>query len=269
MKKGLCDNRAYLSKDDFDLILDLENVKLVDIRDKRYDAVFHLVTAAIGAEKFYTTANNAARSETLEQARDLDYKTLEAWIGHPGLRVIDNSSNFENKILRVVNGICNAIGATPKAPERKFHVESFNLPSDLKTEQVHVEIVIFQLDGAQMRAIRRTQDSNSTYLLTSSTVVDGGEVVILRRQISGRDYINYSTRGEGKVTKKVTYFLWDGRYYALNEYISPVSGITTLELEDADGISTNQLPDFIKCHKEITNDPKFSSEYFAFTGNKE
>jgi hypothetical protein len=35
--------------------------------DRRYDGVFHLVTAAIGAEKFYTLANNTARSETPEQ----------------------------------------------------------------------------------------------------------------------------------------------------------------------------------------------------------
>lgn len=31
---------------------------------KRYDLVLHLVTAAEGAEKFYTTKNNTARKET-------------------------------------------------------------------------------------------------------------------------------------------------------------------------------------------------------------
>lgn len=40
----------------------------------RYDAIIHLVTAAIGAEKYYTTENNAVRSENLQQARDLDFK---------------------------------------------------------------------------------------------------------------------------------------------------------------------------------------------------
>ncbi len=33
-----------------------------------------MVTAAIGAESFYTTENNAARTENLQQARDLDFK---------------------------------------------------------------------------------------------------------------------------------------------------------------------------------------------------
>jgi hypothetical protein len=36
--------------------------------------VIHLVTAAIGAEKYYTTENNAARTETKEEARALDIK---------------------------------------------------------------------------------------------------------------------------------------------------------------------------------------------------
>ena len=35
---------------------------------RRYDLVLHLVTAANGAEKYYTLENNAARSESVELA---------------------------------------------------------------------------------------------------------------------------------------------------------------------------------------------------------
>jgi hypothetical protein len=41
--------------------------------------VLHLVTAAYGAEKFYTTKNNAARTETAEEARALD-KKIRRWL---------------------------------------------------------------------------------------------------------------------------------------------------------------------------------------------
>ncbi|MBQ3724982.1 MAG: hypothetical protein II904_05630, partial [Oscillospiraceae bacterium] len=44
--------------------------------------------AAKGAEAFYTTDNNTARVETLEEAIELDAKTLAAWAGHPHLRII-------------------------------------------------------------------------------------------------------------------------------------------------------------------------------------
>ena len=41
-----------------------------------YDMVVHMVTAADGKEEFYTLENNEARSETVEQAKELDKKTI-------------------------------------------------------------------------------------------------------------------------------------------------------------------------------------------------
>lgn len=55
----------------------------VYLRDGRYDAIIHLVTAADGAEKYYTLDNCVARSETPELARLLDLNTQKAWLGHP------------------------------------------------------------------------------------------------------------------------------------------------------------------------------------------
>ena len=43
----------------------------------RYDLVLHLVTAASGAEAFYTNANNTARRETADEARGLDSRILK------------------------------------------------------------------------------------------------------------------------------------------------------------------------------------------------
>lgn len=61
--RGTCDPAAYVSKEEFQAILDEEGWTWTMIRDKRYDGVLHLVTAAIGAEEFYTRSNNTARSE--------------------------------------------------------------------------------------------------------------------------------------------------------------------------------------------------------------
>lgn len=77
---------------------------------ERYDAVLHLVTAADGAEHAYTTANNASRYEKADEeglrlARELDKKQLQAWTRHPHLHVIDNSTDFEGKLVRVINAI--------------------------------------------------------------------------------------------------------------------------------------------------------------------
>ena len=62
------------------------NASEIELRDN-YDAVFHLVTAAKGAEKFYTLENNKARSERIEEAAIVDDKIISAWTGHPHFRI--------------------------------------------------------------------------------------------------------------------------------------------------------------------------------------
>ena len=88
--RGTMDPEAYITKDEFQSILDEEGWSKVVLRDRRYDRVIFLSSAANGAEKFYTLENNVARSEGLEVARMLDKKTLEAWVGHPHLSIIPN-----------------------------------------------------------------------------------------------------------------------------------------------------------------------------------
>ena len=49
----------------------------MELRDKRYDQVVHMVTAASGAESFYQLENNSVRTEDLTQARERDAKAAE------------------------------------------------------------------------------------------------------------------------------------------------------------------------------------------------
>jgi hypothetical protein len=80
---------------------------------ERYSACCHLVTAADGAEKFYTTDNNEARTETADVARVLDKKILEAWKIHKNRAIVDNASgSFDSKIKSVVDFI---VGEVKKA----------------------------------------------------------------------------------------------------------------------------------------------------------
>ena len=76
----------------------------VELRDN-YDAVFHLVTTAIGAKEYYTLENNKVRKETPEEAIALDNKITEVWKPHPHFDIVDNSTNFEQKLTRLLNKI--------------------------------------------------------------------------------------------------------------------------------------------------------------------
>ncbi len=102
--RGILDNKAYMTREEFQAVLREVGRDEDELRDS-YDAVFHLTTAAKGAVNAYTLSNNAARTETPEQAVAVDDKLIEAWAGHPHLRIIDNSTDFENKMRRLMDEI--------------------------------------------------------------------------------------------------------------------------------------------------------------------
>lgn len=109
--RGAMDNKAYMSDEEFSYALEVLGENESELRD-RYDAVFHLVSTALGAKQYYTVENNVARKETAEQAAYLDRKVLEAWNGHPNLRVIDNSTDFNGKLDRLIAEILSFLGET-------------------------------------------------------------------------------------------------------------------------------------------------------------
>lgn len=111
--RGNLDNMAYMNEAEFAEAIEYIGINKVELRDT-YDAVFHLVTAAKGEERFYTTENNPARIETPEQATVLDDKLIAAWTGHPHFRVIDNSENFEEKMDRLIKEISAFLGEPVK-----------------------------------------------------------------------------------------------------------------------------------------------------------
>lgn len=82
---------------------------------RRYDAVIHLVTSAKGAEEFYNTTSNALRleqanEEGMRTARALDEKVMQAWAPHPHHYAVDNSTDFDGKLQRVVNIVETIVG---------------------------------------------------------------------------------------------------------------------------------------------------------------
>jgi hypothetical protein len=95
---------AYMKRKDWLRMLHDLGLDEVALRDHRYDCVFHLVTAAKGADAFYQVENNATRTEGIELARRLDTLVMNAWIGHSSLQVIDNLdvTNFTQKLDRLV-----------------------------------------------------------------------------------------------------------------------------------------------------------------------
>jgi hypothetical protein len=88
------DGSAYTSENIWQALLDETGWSTIQLRDRRYEAVIHLVTSADGATEFYTNTNNEARYESSKDAIELDKKLINAWVGHPHFSIIDNQQNF-------------------------------------------------------------------------------------------------------------------------------------------------------------------------------
>ena len=169
--RGLMDGKAYMTDAQWELLLDELHLTPVMMRDARYDAVLHMMTAADGAEKFYTNANNAVRLESAEEARAMDRRTLDCWTGHEHLYIVDNSSDFTEKIRRAVARVSRLVGVpVPLAVNRKFLLKK--LP---KTETLlqHVKRVeVFEVEQTYLatttvaercRIRRRQQGTNQSF----------------------------------------------------------------------------------------------------------
>ncbi len=102
--RGAVDNMAYLAPHRQKEVLEYAGAEKSELLG-RYDAVFQLLSTANGAPEFYTTANNSARSETPEDALMLDERITEEWSGHPYFRILDNSTDFDGKISRLITEI--------------------------------------------------------------------------------------------------------------------------------------------------------------------
>ena len=85
LRRGVMDPRGYMDDETWQAVLDESNWNPVYLRDKRYDVVVHMVTAADGASSFYTLENNQARYEDAKTAITVDQNLQKAWTGHPHL----------------------------------------------------------------------------------------------------------------------------------------------------------------------------------------
>ena len=89
------DSYAWVDNIIWNAVLEELDINTFQLRDQRYDAVFHLVTAADGAEKFQ---HKFCRT-TIKDPLRIDKRLIEIWSGHQYWNCISNlTENFNDKI---------------------------------------------------------------------------------------------------------------------------------------------------------------------------
>ena len=267
--RGAMDNRAYMNDEEFAKVLDFLHTDEIQLRDS-YDAVFHLVTAAKGAEEFYTLSNNQARTETPEQAREIDDKLIAAWTGHPHLRVIDNSTDFNEKLKRLIAELRSFLGEPqPLEIERKYLIEYpdmkwlESLPNCRKVDIIQTYLVT--QDGSELRVRQRGENGSYIYYKTQKQRITDTTRTEIEERLTQKEYLQLLMEADPskRPIRKTRYCLtYDNQYFEIDVYpFWNDQAIAEIELTDEN--EEIRFPKELKVIREVTGDPAYQNASLA------
>ena len=266
--RGIMDNKAYMSKKEFNVLLKNNNLNEIKLRDS-YDAVFHLVTAAKGAKDYYNL-DNEARTETIDEAARLDDALISAWTGHHHLRIIDNSTDFDEKMKRLMREIAAVLGEpNPYEIERKFLIEMPDieyLESLPNCEKVKiVQTYLNSSDDEEIRIRQRGNNGSYTYSKTRKINVDSMKRIEKETRLTQEEYINELLNADptrGQIIKERYCLCYKNQYFEIDIYpFWDDKAIAEIEL-----ISEEQkidIPAFLNVIDEVTDNNNFKNSEIA------
>ena len=262
--RGTMDISAYIDKKMWEELCQKCGTDSNELR-QRYDAVLHLVSAADGAEQYYTTATNSTRyeqanEEGLRIARDLDKKVNKAWTGHPHLRVINNHDNFDTKINRVLKEISNVLEIPqPIEDERTYIVElTGQLPESIESEITQTYLVADP--DCEIRLRRRDWGAEVVNVHKTKKRISSTEVLETERQVSNALYESLLQQADpyrATIRKTRRSFIWRGQFFQIDTFHEPINNLVLLETKGVAQQESVNFPPFIRVIEDVTGNPQY------------
>ena len=262
--RGAMDNRAYMTQEEFSQVLEELGTTEVKLRDT-YDAVFHLVTAAKGAEEFYSL-DNPARTEGLAEAVALDDKLIAAWTGHPHLRVIDNDRDFEKKMIRLITEIRTFLDEpVPYEIKRKYLIRYPDiawLESIPNCRKVEIsQTYLNSAPGDEIRVRQRGEAGSFIYTKTTKKRVSDVKRIEIEERLTQDEYLSLLMEADPnkRLIRKTRYCLtYKNLYFEIDIYRF-WNDQAIMEIELSDENTEIVFPPEIHISKEVTWDEAFSN----------
>lgn len=238
--RGTMDGRVYCSDTQFNELLKRGGYTLEKLRDERYDAVIHMVTAATGAEEFYNF-DNPARMENVSEAKVNDDRLRDMYIGHPKIRVIDNSTDFEKKLDRVLDFVGEVTGSQQHSHRTKRYfvkgpIDLNNFPVAFTRVQLTITILNNSTREETLLVIKRQQGDAVLYFYQALRRVEGLPSSRHEHKISAREYLNLMAQRDSSrvdVVKENIAFMYETLYCELGIFEQPhwVEGVALMYVE--------------------------------------
>ena len=246
--RGAMDNKAYMTDEEF----------------RRLCEEMHT------SEGEYTFANNAARYETVEQAAALDDRIIAAWTGHPHLRIIDNTTAFEEKLERLLHEILSFLGEpTPLEVERAFLIEYPDVKwleslEDCRRVEI-TQTYLLSNPGEEVRVRQQGADGNYSYYETVKKPIDGMTRAEVERHLTQKEYMRRLADADPakRTLRKTRYRLtYQGQHLEIDLF--PFwSHMALCEIELSDEHTPVLLPPQLQLIREVTDDPAYRNAALA------
>ena len=258
--RGVLDGAAYVDGG-LPAFLSSYNLDLESLY-ARYAQVVHFESTATCNPAVYGKTGNENRYEGLAEAAALEYRTREAWNGHPNWVFVSGKSGITSVIHQAITLVSAYVDVEI---ERKFVLES--VPEVALGEGVDI-YQRYLLRGEHEMRLRRIGDQ------TLIAVKGSGS---LRRDEWERPFpanlfreLDDQLEGEGYVEKS-RYFISDGGYtLELDLYSGVLAGLITLEcefrsVEEADSYELPQWAIDVGA-RDVTGDPAYRNQNLARYG---
>ncbi len=269
--RGTLDSEAYCGREMFEQIVSEEKMSIASLREF-YDVVYHFVTAAEGAQKYYTLANNKARRETPKEARALDQLLRDAWTGHEHLEIIHNRESgrvltFRQKMDKFITSVTNQLAMPPIEAEKKFQLlDKINvkkLPVSRIIQQEIFQIYLHSDKPNLQRRIRKITPigqglAETFYVYAEKEKIPGtAHRPEMQDRISISEYerlLHQKNPNLAPILKIRHNFVYDFKYWHLDIFIEPEPNLCFIEHEHA--INSREKitpPSFLGRYVDITS----------------
>lgn len=248
------------------------------------------MTAADGAEKFYDSATNEARYETIEEAREKDVRLREAYMSHPKWYLIDNQvSTFEEKMIMAKAAVHHALSR----PIGDWFEGKYLLKHEMRGEVFPLDLTKFPphellnkymdfiiekgRDGSVVESSiekRGNDESGYSYIknIKSKRIIDGKmHIIEKKRNIMPSEYFKLlDFKDPNKRSLRVNRIVMiDFNFYYTIDYYPDIKGQPIIlivkkgTVEKERGLKFNPIEKIVPIYREISNEPNYYVDFMA------
>lgn len=261
--RGISDYLSLTDRDNYRRQIAKFGLTPVVARDS-YGAVFYMLSTAKANHEQVFSNDTHCKSSTL------DDKTLNAWVGHPHLRIIDCCGSFDEKIGRLIAEIKGYLGIPRRLEiERRFLIrypdlDRLNRLPNCKKAEIE-QIYCVSKGGEPFRIRKRGIGDDCIYIKTLKRSINDTVREEYEDAISKDDYgtlSSFADKSRNPIIKSRYCLAENGKYFEID--IFPFwNDRAIFEIELLDSSEAFDIPDYFDVIKEITAEKKYRNSALA------